>query len=90
MELFSCCLQSEADTALSIIDPFDVTVELVQSASQEDCPAGHKLEVLGPRAHCSTPGSVLGGREPSPDTDWLMGNLHLATGYVLAQTEGYR
>ena len=42
--MFSCCLNCETETALSIIDPFDVTVELHKLTASQDSPA-HKLEV---------------------------------------------
>ena len=49
-EMFSCCLSCETETALSIIDPFDVTVELHKLTASHDSPA-HKLEVKNTLFH---------------------------------------
>ena len=44
MELFSCCLSQETATALSIIDPFDVTVELHKLTASQHKPAHKAFE----------------------------------------------
>ncbi|KAF6021741.1 hypothetical protein EB796_019945 [Bugula neritina] len=47
MELFSCSMCAESSTALSIIDPFDVMIELVkrESAAQDSSHLSYQLEV---------------------------------------------
>ena len=38
--MFSCSLAAEAETALSIIDPMSLSIELNKSPSQKECKLG--------------------------------------------------